>query len=154
MEAVNVTAPFELEVVTKQPAGGLLNLMSSGYGGIISHGTGGQVRGAALVGRKQAQLALLRDGERGGRLHGAAAVLAGGIRTAPRALVRDEERTDLAHGQPVAPATLSLDGIPLGRQRARRLAGDGHRDEDTVSTAWPPERRAIERDGGRDAAAI
>jgi peptide/nickel transport system substrate-binding protein len=34
--AVNVTAPLTVEVVTKRPAGGLLNLMASGYGGIIS----------------------------------------------------------------------------------------------------------------------
>ncbi len=34
--SVNVTGPLALEVVTKQPAGGLLNLMASGYGGIIS----------------------------------------------------------------------------------------------------------------------
>jgi peptide/nickel transport system substrate-binding protein len=36
VEAVNVTGPLALEVVTKRPAGGLLNLMASGYGGIIS----------------------------------------------------------------------------------------------------------------------
>ncbi|MFN8591791.1 MAG: ABC transporter substrate-binding protein [Thermomicrobiales bacterium] len=34
--AVNVTGPLEVQVVTKLPAGGLLNLMASGYGGIVS----------------------------------------------------------------------------------------------------------------------
>jgi peptide/nickel transport system substrate-binding protein len=36
VEAVNVTGPLEVEIVTKLPAGGLLNLMASGYGGIVS----------------------------------------------------------------------------------------------------------------------
>ena len=36
VESVNVTGPLEVQFVTKQPAGGLLNLMASGYGGIIS----------------------------------------------------------------------------------------------------------------------
>lgn len=34
--SVTATGPLELEIVTKAPAGGLLNLMASGYGGIIS----------------------------------------------------------------------------------------------------------------------
>jgi peptide/nickel transport system substrate-binding protein len=34
--AVNVTGPLEVQIVTKAPAGGLLNLLSGGYGGMIS----------------------------------------------------------------------------------------------------------------------
>lgn len=36
VEAVNVTGPLEVQFVTKVLAGGLLTLMASGYGGIIS----------------------------------------------------------------------------------------------------------------------